>query len=66
MKKLLSNLSLHSINFLGIIVLFLFALLFTFLVIFEEYRDFEQESIHLRNAYLATQKAKAKEETQRV
>ncbi|MDD3591240.1 MAG: cache domain-containing protein [Sulfurovum sp.] len=66
MKKFLSNLSLHSINFLGIIVLFLFALLFTFLVIFEEYRDFEQESIHIRNAYLATQKAKAKEETQRV
>lgn len=66
MKKLLSNLSLHSINFLGIIVLFLFALLFTFLVIFEEYREFEQESIRLRNDYLSSQKIKAKEETQRV
>lgn len=66
MKKLLSNLSLHSINFLGIIVLFLFALLFTFLVIFEEYREFEQESIHLRNTYLDSQKTKAKEGTERV
>lgn len=66
MKKLLSNLSLHSINFLGIIVLFLFALLFTFLVIFEEYREFEQESIQLRNSYLAEQKTKAREETERV
>lgn len=66
MKKLLNNLSLHSINFLGIIVLFLFAMVFTFLVIFEEYRDFEQESIHLRKAYLAEQKTKAKEETERV
>jgi signal transduction histidine kinase len=66
MKKLLSNLSLHSINFLGIIVLFIFAMLFTFLVIFEEYREFEQESIRLRNDYLIAQKTKAKEETERV
>lgn len=66
MKKVLSNLSLHSINFLGIIVLFIFALLFTFLVIFEEYREFEQESIRLRNDYLISQKTKAKEETERV
>jgi signal transduction histidine kinase len=35
-------------------------------VIFEEYREFEQESIHLRNTYLASQKTKAKEETERV
>ncbi|MGC9350459.1 MAG: hypothetical protein ACP5D3_00535, partial [Sulfurovum sp.] len=66
MKSVLNNLSLHSINFLGIIVLFLFALLFTFLVIFEQYREFEQESIQLRKAYLSEQKTKAKEETERV
>ncbi|QOR62877.1 cache domain-containing protein [Sulfurovum sp. ST-21] len=66
MKRYLQKLSLHSINFFGIIILFAFALIFTFLVIFEEYRDFEQESIHLRKNYLEEQKSKIKEETERI
>jgi len=66
MKAYLQKFSLHSINLLGISILFFFALIFTFLVIFEEYRDFEQESEFLRSTYLDTQKQKAKDETLRV
>ena len=66
MKKLFQRFTLNSINLFGIFILFFFAMLFTALVIFEEYRDFEHESIALRQSYLKTQKLKAKDETQRV
>ena len=66
MKKYFQKFSLNFINLFGIIILFFFAMLFTSLVIFEEYRDFEHESIVLRQNYLTTQKLKAKDETQRV
>lgn len=66
MKKLFQRFTLNSINLFGIFILFFFAMLFTILVLFEEYRDFEHESIALRQSYLKTQKLKAKDETQRV
>ena len=66
MKKYFQKFSLNFINLFGIIILFFFAMLFASLVIFEEYRDFEHESIVLRQNYLTTQKLKAKDETQRV
>ncbi len=66
MKKLFQRFTLNAINLFGIFILFFFAMLFTVLVLFEEYRDFEHESIALRQTYLKTQKAKAKDETQRV
>jgi signal transduction histidine kinase len=66
MKKYFQKFSLNFINLFGIIILFFFAMLFTSLVIFEEYRDFEHESVVLRQSYLTTQKLKAKDETERV
>lgn len=66
MKKYFQQFSLNFINLFGIIVIFFFAMLFTLLVIYEEYRDFEQESITLRQNYIETQKQKARDETQRV
>jgi len=66
MKKIFQRFTLNAINLFGIFILFFFAMLFTLLVLFEEYRDFEHESIALRQSYLKTQKSKAKDETQRV
>ena len=66
MKKIFKKITLNSINLFGIFILLFFAMLFTILVIFEEYRDFEHESITLRQSYIKTQKEKAKDETQRV
>ena len=66
MKKFFQKFTLNSINLFGIFILFFFAMLFTILVLFEEYRDFEHESVVLRQSYLETQKTKAQDETQRV
>jgi len=66
MKKFFQKYTLNSINLFGIFILFSFAMIFTILVLFEEYRDFEHESVALRQSYLKTQKIKAKDETQRV
>lgn len=66
MKNYFQKLSLNTINLFGTIVLFLFIMLFTLLVIFQEYRDFEKESLQLRQNYLESQKLKAKDETLRV
>ena len=66
MKRYIKHFSLNSINRFGNIVLFVFALIFTLLVIFQEYRNFELESAELRKSYFETQKLKAKDETLRV
>lgn len=55
----------EKINFTAIIVLFGFAMLFTLLVIFEEYRDFERDASQMRSSYLQQQKEAIREETQR-
>ena len=60
MKRYIKHFSLNSINRFGNIVLFVFALIFTLLVIFQEYRNFELESAELRKSYFETQKLKAK------
>jgi len=52
MLYLKRHLSINTINLIGIIVLLLFALLFTALVVFEEYRDFETEVTQLKTHYL--------------
>ncbi|MDD2400264.1 MAG: cache domain-containing protein [Sulfurovum sp.] len=66
MKKYFQKISLSAINLYGVAILFLFAILFTFLVIFEEYRDFEQEEVLLRQNYLTAQKKHIQDEAQRV
>lgn len=66
MRKYFQKISLNAINLYGVIILFLFAILFTSLVIFEEYRDFEEEEIALRENYIKTQKEHIKQETERV
>ena len=59
------TISLEKINFLAIVALFCFAMLFTLLVIFEEYRDFDREVAQMRQDYLQQQKALIRDETQR-
>lgn len=66
MKIYFQKISLSAINLYGVIILFLFAILFTFLVIFEEYRDFEQEEVLLRQTYLTAQKQHIQDEAKRV
>lgn len=70
MKRKESNgiwrtISLEKINFLAIIVLFCFAMLFTLLVIFEEYRDFDREVAQMRAGFLQQQKTLIRQETRR-
>ena len=60
------HLSINTINLIGIILLSLFALLFTTLVVFEEYRDFETEVTHLKARYLQQKKEEIKHQTQKV
>ncbi|WP_345987317.1 cache domain-containing protein [Sulfurimonas sp. HSL1-2] len=59
------TISLEKINFLAIVALFCFAMLFTLLVIFEEYRDFDRDAAQMRASYLQQQKEMIREETQR-
>jgi signal transduction histidine kinase len=59
------TISLEKINFLAIIGLFCFAMLFTLLVIFEEYRDFDREVAQMRSEYLQQQKTLIRKETRR-
>ncbi|UFS61896.1 cache domain-containing protein [Sulfurimonas sp. HSL-3221] len=59
------TISLEKINFLAIVALFCFAMLFTLLVIFEEYRDFDRDAAQMRATYLQQQKELIREETQR-
>ena len=59
------TISLERINFYAIVVLFCFAMLFTLLVIFEEYRDFDRDAAQMRENYLQQQKALIRAETQR-
>jgi signal transduction histidine kinase len=59
------TISLEKINFLAIVALFCFAMLFTLLVIFEEYRDFDRDAAQMRATYLQQQKEMIREETQR-
>ncbi|MHC3995615.1 sensor histidine kinase [Thiomicrolovo sp. ZZH C-3] len=59
------TISLEKINFLAIVALFCFAMLFTLLVIFEEYRDFDRDAARMRATYLQQQKELIREETQR-
>jgi len=59
------SISLEKINFLAIVALFCFAMLFTLLVIFEEYRDFDRDAAQMRAAYLQQQKDLIREETRR-
>lgn len=66
MKRYFQKVSLSAINLYGVMILFLFAILFTFLVIFEEYRDFEQEEVLLRQNYLTAQKQHIQDEAERV
>lgn len=60
------HLSINTINLIGIVVLLLFALLFTTLVVFEEYRDFETEVTQLKSSYLEKKKEDIKNQTKRV
>ncbi len=60
------NLSINTINIIGIVVLLLFAMLFVALVLFEEYRDFESDVKHLKTQYLQKKKDEIKEQTDRV
>ncbi|WP_345972179.1 cache domain-containing protein [Sulfurimonas diazotrophicus] len=59
------TISLEKINFLAIVALFCFAMLFTLLVIFEEYRDFDRDAAQMRATYLQQQEELIREETQR-
>lgn len=59
------NIRLERINFLAIIIVFVFALMFTLLVIYEEYRDFDVEAQQLRSAYLQQQKEAIREGSER-
>jgi signal transduction histidine kinase len=61
----LQTASLEKINFLAIIILFCFAMLFTLLVIFEEYRDFDRDAALMRASYLEQQQKTIREETRR-
>ncbi|WP_457596038.1 cache domain-containing protein [Hydrogenimonas sp.] len=60
------KLGIETVNLLGIGGLLLFALMFTALVVFEEYRDFEAEVAHLKSRYLAQKKEEIARETERV
>ena len=66
MEILKRNLSINTINLIGIGTLLLFALLFTALVVFEEYRDFENEVAQLRIQYLQKRKATIRKQTDKV
>jgi signal transduction histidine kinase len=60
------HLSINTINLIGITVLLLFALLFTTLVVFEEYRDFEMEVTQLKTRYLQQKKEEIRHQTRKV
>ncbi|WP_456452637.1 cache domain-containing protein [Hydrogenimonas sp.] len=66
MEILKRNLSINTINLIGIGLLLLFALLFTALVVFEEYRDFEHEVGRLKTQYLQRKKEEIREQTDKV
>ena len=55
-----------SIYIWGMFVVFLFVVLFTTLVIYEEYNDFEKEAISIRKHYIAKQKNKIRFDVNRV
>ena len=55
-----------SIYIWGMFVVFLFVVLFTTLVIYEEYNDFEKEAISIRKHYIAEQKNKIRFDVNRV
>jgi signal transduction histidine kinase len=59
------SISLEKINFWAIVVLFCFAMLFTLLVIFEEYRDFDRDAAQMRATYLQQQETLIERETRR-
>ena len=65
LRSLWLTISLEKINFLAIVALFCFAMLFTLLVIYEEYRDFDRDAAQMRTAYLRQQKSMIREETRR-
>ena len=66
MKRLFQTFSLKTVNLLGVVTIFGFMFFLTLLIIFQEYRSFEQESTKLRISYIESQKLKAKDETLRV
>ncbi len=60
------HISINTINLIGIGALLLLAFLFTALVIFEEYRDFETDVEKLKSRYLQEKKETIKRETEKV
>jgi signal transduction histidine kinase len=53
---LLKNRTITFIHIVAMSIMFLFVLLFIFLVIYEEYTDFDKEALAIRKAYLQKQK----------
>ncbi|KYJ85818.1 cache domain-containing protein [Sulfurovum riftiae] len=58
--------SITSIYIWGMFIVFLFVVLFTALVVYDEYSDFEKKSHTIRKQYIENQKSSIKFDTQRV
>ncbi len=60
------NVSINTINIIGIIILLLLDLLFTALVVYEEYKDFNIEVTQLKTHYFTKKREEIKKQTERV
>ena len=64
--RLLLNHSITSIYFSGLLLLFIAVTIFTALTIYIEYKNFNQETVHLKNEYIQEQKEQIYFDTNRV
>ncbi|CAA6825467.1 MAG: Methyl-accepting chemotaxis protein [uncultured Sulfurovum sp.] len=62
----LKNKSITSIHIIAMVIMFIFALLFTTLVIYKKYNDFEKNANTLRKTYISKQKETVKFDINRV
>lgn len=64
--KLLKNKTITYIHIVAMFIMLIFVLLFTMLVIYEEYNDFDRESSFIRVAYIKKQKETIKFDVNRI
>jgi len=64
--NLVKNKKITTLYWWGMLVILLFVLLFSFLVIYEEYNDFDKEVVSTRKNYIKTQKETISFDTNRV
>ena len=64
--NIVKNKKITTLYWWGMLIILLFVLLFSFLVIYEEYNDFDKEVVTLRKSYMQNQKEMISFDTNRV